>query len=131
MARPANPHPTDGELEILRILWRDGPTELGLLREQLRDQRGRDVANTTVATMLKVMEGKGFVKKTQGSKSYRWSARVTRRTTSRGLIGRVVDGVFEGSTKGLVAHILEDGRFDRDELDEIRRLLDEAEGGAP
>ncbi|MEM7264214.1 MAG: BlaI/MecI/CopY family transcriptional regulator [Planctomycetota bacterium] len=124
MARPRSPHPTEGELEILRVLWSEGPLELGALREQLAAERGREIANTTVATMLKVMEEKGFVKKAKGERSYRWSARVTRKKTSRGLVGRVVDKVFDGSAKGLVTHMIEDGRLSDADLAEIRALLD-------
>ena len=129
MARPASSHPTDRELEILRVLWRDGPSELGKIREALEAERNREVAKTTVATMLKIMEGKGFVRRARKNKNYRWSARITQKRTSRNLIGRVVDGIFDGSTKGLVAHIIEDGHLDEAELDEIRKLLGMSERG--
>jgi predicted transcriptional regulator len=59
MPRPPSTHPTDGELEILRVLWDRGPLALSELCEALR--RERDVATTTVATMLRIMLDKRLV----------------------------------------------------------------------
>src|SRR5438045_9104529 len=59
MARPPSQHPTDGELEILRTLWDRGPSSLSEICEALR--QGREVATTTVATILRVMIDKGMV----------------------------------------------------------------------
>ena len=61
MARPASLHPTDVELEILHVLWADGPSALSTVCDRLREQR--EVATTTVATMLRVMLDKGLVKR--------------------------------------------------------------------
>ena len=59
MARPASSHPTDGELEILRVLWERGPSSLAEVCAALREER--EVATTTVATMLRVMLDKNIV----------------------------------------------------------------------
>jgi BlaI family transcriptional regulator, penicillinase repressor len=72
MARPASTHPTDGELEILRVLWERGPLPLGEVCESLRRQR--EVATTTVATMLRVMLDKRLVKRKQSGRAAEWSA---------------------------------------------------------
>ena len=68
MARPASSQPTDGELEILRVLWREGPSELGVVHRALVAERGRKIAKTTVATMLKVMLDKGLVRRAVGDR---------------------------------------------------------------
>ncbi|MFI5457515.1 MAG: BlaI/MecI/CopY family transcriptional regulator [Isosphaerales bacterium] len=122
MARPPSNQPTDGEMEILKILWETGPAELGQIRSAL--QQHRSVATTTVATMLKVMMGKKLVQRRDGHACYLWSARVTRKAAASGLIGKLLDHVFDGSAQRLVAHLLEEGKFnDRDRV-EIRRLLE-------
>src|SRR5947208_2254095 len=99
MARPRSQQPTDGELEILRVLWDAGPAELGQIRAALLDSRGRDIALTTVATMLKVMLDKGLV--TRRAKNdggpWLWSAKVSRDTATRGLLRKILSNVFEGS----------------------------------
>jgi predicted transcriptional regulator len=125
MARPKNQQPTDGELEILRVLWAAGPAELGQVHAALLAQRDRDMALTTVATMLKVMLDKGLVTRAKGERSWLWSAKVTRRNATRGLIRKVLSNVFEGSASKLVMHLIEDGRLTREEQEQIRALLDD------
>ncbi len=125
MARPPSEHPTDAELEILKVLWAEGPCELGRVCSGLR--KLRPVANTTVATMLKVMLEKGLVDRSQGPKGYLWTARVSRSATTTGLLRRLVDRVFDGSAGRLVANLLDSEELSERDRDEIRSLLDEAE----
>jgi predicted transcriptional regulator len=125
MARPKSQQPTDGELEILRVLWETGPAELGQIRAALLQQRDRDIALTTVATMLKVMLDKNLVARAKGERSWLWSARVTRQNATRGMIRKMLSNVFEGSASKLVMHLIEDGRLTPDEQEQIRALLDE------
>ena len=74
MARPPSQHPTDGELEILRTLWDRGPSSLSEICESLRE--GREVATTTVATMLRVMVDKGLVKRKPARRGHHCAVRV-------------------------------------------------------
>jgi BlaI family transcriptional regulator, penicillinase repressor len=132
MARPRSSQPTDGEMEILKVLWAIGPAELGQIRAQLQQQR--PVATTTIATMLKVMLGKKLVKRSDGKRGYVWSARASRTRTASELVRKVLDHVFDGSAGRLVAHLLEETELDRRDRDEIRRLLeafDAREVGSP
>jgi BlaI family transcriptional regulator, penicillinase repressor len=122
MARPASSQPTDGEMEILKVLWVVGPAELGQIRAELQKQRS--VATTTIATMLKVMLGKKLVKRSDGKRGYVWSARATRTHTASDLVRKVLDHVFDGSAGRLVAHLLEEKGLDRRDRDEIRKLLE-------
>jgi predicted transcriptional regulator len=121
VARPASNHPTDGELEILRILWEQGPATLGAVRSAMLAQR--EVATTTVATMLKVMLEKNLVQRARGARGYEWSASVSRNSTARGMLGKLVDGLFDGSAQQLVTHIVDDGALTPDEIEELRKLL--------
>ena len=132
MARPRSSQPTDGEMEILKVLWAIGPAELGPIRVQLQQQR--PVATTTIATMLKVMLGKKLVKRSDGKRGYVWSARASRTRTASELVRKVLDHVFDGSAGRLVAHLLEETELDRRDRDEIRKLLeafDAREVGSP
>ena len=121
MARRASGQPTDGELEILQLLWQTGPAELKRIYARLNEQR--KVASTTVATMLGVMLGKGLVERRSGPRGYVWSAKVTRDAAARGLLTKLVDRLFDGSAQRLVAHLVEDGQLTPDECREIRELL--------
>lgn len=128
MARPASTHPTDGELEILRVLWGRGPSSLGEICEALR--RRRDVATTTVATMLRVMLDKRLVRRRAAPKGsrraagYQWSAAVTQTAAARSMVGKLVDGVFDGSAGRLVTHLVEAGQLSTKELAELRNLIE-------
>ena len=121
MARPPSKTPTDGELEILRVLWAKGKLNLSSLCEVLRAER--EVATTTVATMLKVMLDKGLVKRTGTGRGVQWSAAVSRDRTAQGIVGKVIDGVFEGSTWRLVAHLVESKQLSDADLNELEELV--------
>ena len=127
MSRPKSQQPTDAELEILQVLWDRGPMALGQVRAAIQESRA--VATTTIATMLTVMLEKGLVKRSQGERAYVWSARVTRKVATRRILARVIDGMFAGSASGLVAHLIEDGKLDDVELDEIRKLVEGTDDG--
>ncbi|MEX2318176.1 MAG: BlaI/MecI/CopY family transcriptional regulator [Pirellulales bacterium] len=122
MARPASTHPTDGELEILRVLWDRGPLALGAICEALR--RERDVATTTVATMLRVMLDKRLVRRKRAGRAAEWSAVVSRNTAASSLVGKLLEGIFDGSAERLVAHLVEGGELSAGELADLRRLID-------
>ena len=123
MARPASQHPTDGELEILRVLWDRNGASLGDVCEALR--RERPVATTTVATMLKVMLEKGLVRRKQASgRGQQWSAVVTHAAAAKSMVGKLVDGIFDGSAGQLAAHLVERGKLSDTELAELRKLID-------
>jgi len=125
MPRPPSPHPTDGELEILRVLWDRGTSSLGEICQSLRKER--DVATTTVATMLRVMLDKGLVRrKAPGAKSPRgqqWSAAVSQTSAARSMVGKLIDGVFDGSAGRLAVHLVEAGQLSATELAELRKLI--------
>lgn len=129
MARPPSKQPTDGELELLKILWTIGPAGLGEIHAALGESR--PVALTTVASMLKTMLAKGLVAREDGPKGYAWSAAATRQTTASGLVGKLLGHVFDGSARRLVAHLIEDGSLDHRERAEILELLRAPEDKPP
>ncbi|MGE5191225.1 MAG: BlaI/MecI/CopY family transcriptional regulator [Deltaproteobacteria bacterium] len=122
MARSKSAQPTDGELEILKVLWDAGPCALGRICSNLRLER--PVATTTVATMLNVMLGKSLVKRTRSPRGYLWSARVGREATTGKLVERLLDRAFDGSAQLLVAHLVESNKLSNEECREILALLE-------
>jgi BlaI family transcriptional regulator, penicillinase repressor len=125
MARPPSTHPTDGELEVLQVLWKAGPCGLGQVCTALR--RRRPVATTTVATMLKIMLGKKLVHRKRTPQGYLWSAKTSRQRAATGMVRKLLDSVFDGSAQRLVVHLLESGDLDDQQREELRRLIDAAE----
>jgi predicted transcriptional regulator len=108
------------------VLWQRGPSSLGQVCEELRSER--PVATTTVATMLGVMLEKALVRRKRAERSYEWSAAVTQAATARSMVGKLVDGIFDGSASQLVAHLVETGNLSADELKELRQLIDSTRG---
>jgi predicted transcriptional regulator len=129
MARPASTQPTDGELEILRVLWDRGPSALSEICETLRRQR--DVATTTVATMLRVMLDKRLVRRKRAGRGHQWSAAVTQSAAARSMVGKLVDGIFDGSASRLVAHLVEAGQLSSKELAELREVIESDSRSGP
>jgi len=121
MARPPSTHPTDGELEILQVLWHAVPCSIGQVCKTIRLQRA--VATTTVATMLKVMLEKKLVQRRHGKRSYLWSARTTRQSAASTMVRKLVNLVFDGSAQRLVAHLVESGQLSDEEREAVRRMM--------
>ena len=121
MARSTSKHPTVLELEILKIFWRDG----NLTGREVRDRLAvvRDLAYTSVMTVMGIMEDKGYVKRKKSGKTFIYSPRVTEAATKKRMLRDVVDRVYEGSTMSVVVNLLESSDIDPDELKQLRALI--------
>ncbi len=127
VARPASRHPTEVELELLKILWRDGPGSVRQVRETLSGSR--DLAYTSVMTMLNIMTRKGYLRRAKQGGIYVYRARVTARVTARRMLGDLVDRVFDGSAATAAVHLLETADLDAGELRRLRALIDRKSKG--
>lgn len=125
MARKPSDQPTDAEFAILRVLWEHGPVGLGRIHEAIQDSK--PVALTTVATVLRVMLDKNLVRREDGPKGYLWSAATTRTVAASGMLGKLLDGLFDGSARRLVVHLVEAGALNDRDRQAIRDLLDASE----
>jgi BlaI family penicillinase repressor len=123
MTRPASRYPTELELEILKVLWRDGPCTVRQVRAALAEG-GRKLAYTSVMTMMTIMTRKGYLKRQKDGRSYRYSPQVAEAETKQGLLGDVVERAFDGSARAVMLSLLETGDIDEAELDELRSLID-------
>lgn len=124
MVRQSSRHPTELELEILKILWRQGPSTVRQVRETMSN-RGRDLAYTTVMTMLTIMTQKGHVTREKQGSGYIYTPRITENATSRSMLRDLVDRMFEGSTTAVVSHLIEAKDLDADQLKQLRELIDQ------
>lgn len=123
----ARPKPTAGELEILNALWRNGPSTVNQVQALLA--RGNRVAYTTVLKQLQIMFEKGLVKRDDSSRPHVFRAAVAEAQVKRRVIADVLDHVFEGSAMNLVMQALSVKRATPAELQKLRELLDDIEGG--
>lgn len=129
MARPSSRYPTELELEILKILWRDGPASVRVVREALVP--ARDLAYTSVMTIMNIMTGKGYLERTKRDGRYVYRTRISERATARRMLGDVVDRVFDGSAVSAMVNLLETADIDADEMERLRELIEHKtrEGG--
>jgi len=121
MARPASKHPTELELEILKILWRDGPGNVRAVRDALAPSR--ELAYTSVMTIMNIMTKKGSLRRAKEGASYVYRPRVTEKATGRRMLGDLMDRVFDGSAKAVMLSLLETSDMDDEEIRELRSLL--------
>ena len=123
MPRPASKHPTELELEILKILWRDGPCTVRQVREALEAQR--KLAHTSVMTVLGIMTDKGYVRRKELPSGYLYTPRISERKTVRQMLGDLVHRAFGGSAFDAAMHLLDAAELDEEELKQLRRMLRE------
>jgi BlaI family transcriptional regulator, penicillinase repressor len=121
------PRPTDAELAILRVLWRRGPSTVRQVHEDL--ERRSLTGYTTVLKLLQIMTEKGLVERDESQRAHVYVARLPEEQTLGQLVGDLLDRAFEGSSSRLVMRALESRPATREELSEIRRMLDLMEGG--
>ncbi len=122
------PKPTEAELAILRVLWQRGPSTVRDVWEQLSPKQR--TGYTTVLKTLQIMFEKGLVKRDETARSHVYDARVSEEQTQRKLVSHLLEGAFAGSARKLVLQALSVKRASAEDLAEIRRLLDEMEGGS-
>ena len=121
------PRPTDAELEILKVLWRRGPSTVREVFETLGENKV--TGYTTVLKFMQIMAEKGLVVRDESERAHRYEPAAPEDETQRRLVGDLLRKAFDGSAKKLVLQALSTERATSSELDEIRRLLDELERG--
>jgi predicted transcriptional regulator len=126
MSQDTPQRPTASELEILRVLWARGPSTVREVYEALREQKS--LGYTTVLKLLQIMTAKGTVRRNEDQRAHVYEACQPATETKRQLVGDVLKRVFEGSASELMIHALDGRRTSKQELEELRRLLDEYEG---
>lgn len=122
MARTASEHPTELELEILKILWRDGPGTVEVVREALA-AAGRELTHSSVITVMNIMVRKQYLKRTKKGRAFEYEPTVREQDVNRRLLGDLVSRVFDGSAKSVLLELLETSDVGAQELAEIRRLI--------
>ncbi len=127
MKRTPLPKPTDAELAILQALWRSGPKTVRQVHDALSKER--DMGYTTVLKMLQIMTEKGLVERNEAQRSHVYRAKLPAEQTQAQLVGDLLSKAFGGSSARLVMSALSHKPASREELDEIRRMLDQMEGG--
>lgn len=124
MARPVSKHPTELELEILKILWDQGPLPTRDVRQALSEgDAGRDLAHTSVVTILNIMVKKKYLRRTKSGAAYTFYPLIQREDVSQNMLDDLVDRVFDGSATHLMLNLLERTDLDASEIGRLRKLI--------
>jgi len=110
---------TDRELDVMSVLWDLDSATVAEVRERLAD----DLAYTTVLTVLRTLEQKGYVAHSGEGRAHRYRPLVKREAAGRSALRRLVDKVFEGSPEMLLTNLVSDKNLTEEELRRLRRLL--------
>ncbi len=122
---PAPPLPTDAEIAILAVLWRQGASTVREVHEAL----GKGSGYTSTLKLMQLMFEKGLVSRNERYRSHVYEARAPKEQTQRQIAGDLLKRAFEGSAKSLVLGALAAQPASGKDLAEIRSLLDEFEKG--
>src|ERR1041385_9222696 len=125
MARTKSDNLTPLELEIMHVLWAEGPANVQTVQQHLP----RELAYTTVQTMLNILHRKGKVKRSLKDRAYYYRPAISRTQVARQTAGDLVERLFGGSAENLVMSLVETKQLTPEKLAELKKMVDEAEGG--
>lgn len=114
----------DLQLRILQALWNRGEASVAEVHADLKPER--DLAYTTVATMLRKMEARSLVEHREEGRTFLYRARVAAEEVSRSVGTHLVERLFEGSLADAVSHLLSSRKVSREELNQLEKLIQDA-----
>lgn len=123
MPRKASSAPTKAELEILQILWSKGPSTVRDVHQAI----GR-AGYTSILKLLQIMTQKKLVVREEQGRAHIYKAKVAQQKATGGFMKDLIDRVFGGSSKKLIMQALGESNVSREDLQEMRKLIDEMEG---
>jgi BlaI family transcriptional regulator, penicillinase repressor len=126
MPRPVSLTPTEGELEILRVLWHDGPSTVRQLFNALKDQRG--TGYSTTLKMVQVMTEKGLLMRAGGGRPQVFRPARSQEQTQLQLVDHLIQRGFGGSAMNMVLRAVAAKRITAEELGQIKQMIEKAKG---
>jgi predicted transcriptional regulator len=124
MPRPRSPALTDAEARVMSVLWQRHTASVADVVAALRKKR--PVTYSTVQTMLRILEAKGYVSHEKVARAFIYRPRVDERQARRRALKHLVSRLFNGSPSLLVLNVLEDEQIDADELSRLKQLIEDA-----
>ena len=109
------------ELQIMNVVWDKGQATVHDVKDVI--SRGRKPAYSTILTMMRKLEAKGYLSHEVDDRTYVYRPIISRQTVRQGVIGDLLDRLFEGSPSLLLNCLVEQNRISEEELREIRKLI--------
>jgi predicted transcriptional regulator len=125
MPRRRSPALTDAEARVMAVLWRQGNAAVGEVVAALTTEK-RAVSYSTVQTILRILEGKGYVAHDKVARAFVYHPLIDERQARRRALHHLVSRLFNGSPSLLVLNVLDDDDLDPEELQRVKRLIEEA-----
>ena len=116
---------TDREADVMQVLWEHGPSVVNEVKEKLTD----DLAYTTVLTILRTLEQKGYVKHEEEGRVHRYFAAVKEDAARKSALQHLTGKLFKGSSELLFTHLVADRKLSKEQIDRMRALLAETGQG--
>jgi predicted transcriptional regulator len=116
------PEPTRSELEILQVLWKHGPSTVRFVNDRLNDEK-RSIQYTSTLKIMQIMTDKGMLARDESSMKHVYSPLLEEQSTKGLLLDRFLDATFNGSAATLLMQLLGNKKTSKDELDEIKALI--------
>jgi predicted transcriptional regulator len=124
MSRPRSPALTDAEARVMSVLWRRHTASVADVVVALKKTHA--VSYSTVQTILRILEDKGYVSHEKVARAFIYQPRVDERQARRRALRHLVTRLFEGSPSLLVLNVLEDEQIDASELNRLKKLIEDA-----
>ncbi|MES2431949.1 MAG: BlaI/MecI/CopY family transcriptional regulator [Bacteroidota bacterium] len=121
MSNNKNFKPTEGELEILQVLWEKDTASVREVHEELL--KGKDAGYTTTLKLMQIMFEKGLVSRDSSNKTHVYKPVVTKEKTQSLFLNKMIDSLFAGSSAQLVMQALGNHKASKEELNEIQNFL--------
>jgi predicted transcriptional regulator len=112
-------HLTDREADVMRVLWEHGASVVTEVKDKLADE----LAYTTVLTILRTLEQKGYVKHEEEGRVHRYFAAVKEDAARKSALQHLTGKLFKGSTELLFTHLVDDKKLSKDQIQRMRDLL--------
>lgn len=109
----------DREAEVMEVLWTHGPSTVAEVRDHLKD----NLAYTTVLTILRNLEGKGYLGHNEEGRAHRYLPLILREAAQRSALRDLATKLFSGSSSLLLTQLVRDEDLTEKDLERIRRLL--------
>jgi BlaI family transcriptional regulator, penicillinase repressor len=112
---------TDRELDLMDVIWERGPSTVSEVRDHLADE----LAYTTVLTILRTLEEKGYVTHDEEGRAHRYRALVEKQKAEKSAVTKLVKKLFKGSPEALLTQLVSDRKLTAEDLKRMRQLIDE------
>ena len=112
---------TDREADVMQALWEHGPSTVAEVRERLADP----LAYTTVLTVLRTLEAKGYIDHEEAGRGHRFCATIKQTAARKNAVQHLTDKLFKGSAELLFSHLVSEQKLSAEQVRRMRQLLAE------